>query len=193
MKGSVPISVGVWNAADVAGDVEGARYVLQASSHDRFTVLVTPSGGRTLAAVRTAAAAGAPAAKKRASAAEEEDDLHVEGPASTGFPLLSAAQVADGESYLFVFHRVRVEENKTFFQKYGTMMLLGCMLLVNVYMRSKSAVPAPAAAARRVAAPAPASAAAPSTLARNRAAAAAQGARIEEITEGSIEVNKKGQ
>ena len=202
MKGSQPISVGVWNGVEVAGD-NNARYVLQASSSDRFSILVTPSGGRSLAAVRSAASAatGTAASKKRASAAaaaaaEEEDDLHVEGPASSGFPVLSSSDLADGESYLLIFRRVRVEENKTFFQKYGTMLLLGCMLLVNVYMRSKQSgaqLGAATAATRSRAVAAPTPAAAASTVARNRAAAAAQGARIEEITEGTIEINKKGQ
>lgn len=118
IKGSVPLSVGLWSGADVAGD-SAASGLMQTSGNDRWTLLVTPSQGRTIAQVAKGGA------KKRAAAAsDDDDDLHSEGPASTGHPQLSAAELGGATQILFVAHRVLKEENKSFFARYGSYLML---------------------------------------------------------------------
>lgn len=183
VKGSLPLAVGTWQGAEVAGD-SAARFVMQAANADRFTITVTPSAGRTLAAVRDAV--GTP--KRAAASSDDDDDLHVEVNASTGHPLLSAdvLSAAGGEAYLYVAQRVRHEQPKTFFERYGTFLLLGAMLALNVYMRTRQSgtqLQQQISRASKLAAPA---------ANARRHAAASQGARIEEITEGSdIQLAKK--
>jgi hypothetical protein len=185
VKGSMPLSAGAWHGADVAGDND-ARYLLQVSSNDRWTLTIFPSGGRTLAQVAKAAA---PASAARTAAADDDDDNVATGPASTGHPAASSADdLADGAGFVYVAHRIHKDEPKTLFQRYGTMLLLGGMLLVNIWMRSKTGN-SQLAAARATAAT---QGVGPAAARRAAAQPAASGARIEEITEGnSIELPKK--
>lgn len=183
VKGSLPLAVGIWKGAEVAGD-SAARFVMQAANADRFTITVTPSAGRTLAAVRDAV--GTP--KRAAAASDDDDELHVEVNAATGHPLLTAdvLAAAGGEAFLYVAQRVRHEQPKTFFERYGTFLLLGGMLAMNIYMRTRQSgtqLQQQISRASKLAAPA---------ANARRHAAASQGARIEEITEGSdIQLSKK--
>lgn len=189
IKGSAPLSAGVWSGSDVAGD-SAATYVMQTSGNDRWSILVTPSKGRTVAQVAKPAAGSTK--KRAAAAADDDDDLHIEGPASTAHPALSVADLGSATQILFVAHRVHKEENKSFFAKYGSYLMLVGMLLLNVYMRTKSGAMAPAASqVARVRAQQAAAGAVPVSAATARArAAAAQGAQIEDITEGDINVKK---
>jgi len=177
VKGSMPLSAGQWHGADVAGDSD-ARYLLQISGNDRWTLTVLPSAGRTLAQV-----AQAPPAAPTRSAAEDDDDLSgaAQGLASTGHPAASEEELKDGVAFVYVAHRVRHEEPKTLFQKYGTMLLLGGMLIVNIWMRSKSGTNQLAQAQRSAAQPVPRARAAPQSN---------SGVRIEEI-DSSVELPKK--
>ena len=197
VKGSIPVSAGVWTGVDTAGDSH-ASYVMQTFGNDRWTILVTPSGGRTLAQVATAQA-GAKKNKRAAAHAADDDDLHIEGPASTAHPALAPSELGSARQILFVAHRVIKESEKSFFARYGSYIMLVGMLLVNVWMRSKqgSMAPGAGAAAQQVAraraqqqAGAGAGAGAVSAATARARAAAAQPAQIEDITEGDINVKK---
>jgi hypothetical protein len=187
-KAGVPMSAGIWNGAEVAGDAN-AHYLLQVSSSERFTITVTPSGGRTLADV----AKPIPTQHQQPTSTlvDEDDDIHTAsiGPASTGHPLLSTDELTLGRSYVYVGHRVRVDEPKTLFQKYGTMMLLGGMLLVNIYMRTRQTNSQLSAAQQQTA-----RLTQPQGGVSGNRRPARSTAHIEEITEGTLPAfeNKKG-
>jgi len=179
------MSAGTWHGAEVAGD-NNARYLLQVSSSERFTITVTPSAGRSLAQVAKADPADPALAaqqQQRAASTDDEDDVSVStGPASTGHSLLSSEELENGSAYVYVGHRIRTEENKSFFQKYGTMMLLGGMLLVNIWMRTRQSGTQLTAQQRVAQAQA---------VAGTSRRPPPSSARIEEITEGNINLDSK--
>jgi hypothetical protein len=132
---SVALSVGTWNGAEAPD----AAYVLQANSvtADRFTITVTPRGSDLAAAAVAAAAAHAVKQRQARAAINEDDEDAASGPASTGHSAATPASLIGAASYIYVGHRVRHEPAKTLFQQYGTMLMLGAMLILNVYMRSR--------------------------------------------------------
>lgn len=113
VKNSQPLAVGEWS-----GEVK-ATYVFQAATSDRFTIIVTPRNFNLNEATK-AAASSASKASKKSTPTDDDDDFTPSGPASTGHPLLTAEELANAESYIYVGHRVKVEVEKTLFQKYGT-------------------------------------------------------------------------
>lgn len=182
VKGSVPMSAGFYNGGEVAGD-EKATYLLQAASPDRFTLTVTPrSFDLAAAAVKSTAAS---AASKKKATSDDDDELTSNGPASTGHPSLSQSSLKGASSYVYVGHRIKREEEKTLLQKYGTMVLLGAMLLLNLYMRTRQSA-SQMTQAQNVARANAAIAAGAARGGKSRSA----GVQIEEITEGSAGTKK---
>jgi hypothetical protein len=176
VKGSVPMAAGKYLGAETQGDEGGAVYLFQASSPDRFTLTVTP---RSFDLARAAKQPKVEAQQAKKAASEDEDDLmQSSGPASTGHPILTPEDLASfhGESFVYVGHRVKSEPEKSFFQKWGTMVMLAGMLVLNVYMRSRNVGGAGAAAA----------VASPRAAAARVAGGSSKkgGATVEEITEG---------
>lgn len=143
-RASIPISAGIWNGDEMQGEKDdktknndGATYVFQASAPDRFTITVTPRSFDLLKASKPQPAAGDKKATKKHSDDDDDELSSASGPATTGYPLLPASELASQESIIYIGHRIKSEAEKTFMQKYGTMILLGGMLLLNVYMRTK--------------------------------------------------------
>lgn len=118
-KGSLPISVGAWQSSETQGEDKGAAtYVFQAATQDRFTIVVTPRSFNLAAASK--APANKATTKKTVSNNDDDEDFSSQGPASTGHPMPTEEELANGESFIFVGQRVKVEVEKTFFQKFGT-------------------------------------------------------------------------
>jgi len=136
-----------------------ADYVMQIASTDRFTLAIFPRS-RNLAHV--------------SSKLDREESQF--GPTGHLDDLVSSEEVL----YL-IGHRVKVEVEKTFLQKYGTMLLLGGMLLLNGWLKTRSA-----ATPTRPATPAAVPAAGASRVTTKR-----EGARIEDITEESASSGNK--
>jgi len=136
------LSTGWWMEG---GAQEGqVAYTLQVPMPDRFTILVTPKtfdlGQAQKQREQARQTKTAKTGKKSAADEEDEEDdsLHGDVVASTSHPSLPSSALSNGRhSILYTAYRVKYESDKSWFQRYGTMIMLAAMLCLNIFMRTR--------------------------------------------------------